>query len=51
MVCLLLQEIECGVPQGPILGPLLFLFYRNDLTNVSKHTILFAADTDFICFR
>ena len=46
-----LQDINTGVPQGSIIGPVMFIVYINDLTKVLEYSnsLMYADDTVIYC--
>ena len=44
-------DLTCGVPQGSILGPLLFLLYVNDMEQSVDSNLLLYADDSCIFFQ
>ena len=44
-------ELTCGVPQGSILGPLLFLLYVNDMGHAIDCDLFLYADDSCLVFQ
>ena len=46
-----IARIDCGVPQGSILGPLLFLLYVNDLKQAVDCDLFLYADDSCLVYQ
>ena len=46
-----LSKINCGIPQGSIIGPLLFLLYFNDMSQAAHSDLLLYADDSSLTFQ
>ena len=46
-----LASISCSVPQGSILGPLLFLIYDNDISQAVKCDLFLYADDTCLVYQ
>ena len=44
-------NLSCGVPQGSILGPLIFLLYVNDMARAVDYDLLLYADDSCLIIR
>ena len=46
-----IKPVNIGVPQGSIVGPIMFIIYVNDIPNVLEHstTLMYADDTVLYC--
>ena len=44
-------QISCGLPQGFILGPLLFVIYVNDIPQTVKSNLFLYANDSFLMYQ
>ena len=45
------SNITCGLPQGSVLGPLLFVIYVNDIPHAVKSNLFLYADVSCLVFQ